>query len=779
MEPSPISACRTGNDAEHVLQQMNLREKVGILSGSGMWESGGVQRLGIQPLRMTDGPHGARGLSTCGDNDAVLVPCEIALASTFNDALIEEVGVLLGEECLRRGANILLGPCLNLHRFPVSGRHFECFSEDPYLAGRAAVAYVRGVQSKGAIACAKHFVCNDQETNRGTSNSVVDERTLREVYLAPFEAAVTEGGVQALMCGYNRVNGDYCTEHPYILQSILREEWGFEGIVMSDWFGNQSTERSISAGLNVEMPGIEPLHYGGYLVEAVNRGHVSMDLVDERCRSVLRAHIRAHRQVMPEPFAEESLLQRAASEACVLLKNEEDVLPLQVGAIRKLAVIGPNAANTVMQGGGSSRVHARRSKSILSALLESLPDSIEVVHAKGCSWEYLPSQSMTMEVQGLITMGTCDASGQPLENMFSSFNDVALGVGSWLCTKEWFRVLFMPTLRTLGWRLSTPEEVEAKALAQDAYNPLSRSESFIRGPCSARDEQLIQEAERAARAADVCILVLGTHGFWELEGVDQPHNRLLGMQDFLVERCAAASRGPVIVVLNVGSPKQLPWLSKVDAVLLTHFGGQEMAAAVADLLLGIRSPCGRLPTTWPSSAGLEAFNECCASTQDTGSTRIDVVYREGLAFGYRGVKGIDPLFPFGHGLSFTEFKYDSFSIRQVSSCSSVEGPQLEIKMTIRNVGRRAGVEVAQLYIAEALPTTHAKLEPSLQGYRRTALLEPDQVEKVTFLVRGRSLGGHFSVLKGAWQLPSVGTVLEVRIGSSCKLLHFVEDVVLT
>lgn len=749
--------------ARKVLSQLTLEEKVSLLSGISMWESGGIPRLGIPPLRVTDGPHGARGLSLHGDVGVLLAPCSLAMGATFNDALVEEVGTVLGAETVRRGADVLLGPCLNLQRFPNSGRHFECFSEDPYLASRMGAAYVRGVQ-KHAVACAKHFVCNDQETDRGTVNSVVDERTLREVYLAPFHAAV-EAGCGAMMCGYNRLNGTYCTENSWLLQQVLRDEWGYKGLVMSDWFGNQSTLPSLRAGLNVEMPGLEPRHFGGYLAEGVRAGRVPPELLDERCMPVLRALLRPNRgnrsRVDGESAQEtrkkdEAVMIKASQEACVLLRNEESTLPMDVSRLKKVAIIGPNASKTVIQGGGSSRVHPKAAPSILEVLRSELTTAgVEVVHAQGCEWETLPRHMMNLEVNGLMSMGTCDASGQPITSLVlptsAQFNDIALWLGSWLVSKEWFRILLMPALRSCGWRNSTPAEAAARAPA--------RHPSLVRPPQpmgTAGDDALMKAAEKVAEEADACVVVVGTHGFWELEGVDQPHNRLLGRQDELVSRVVAKAKGPVIVVLNVGSPKELPWFDQVKAVLLAHFGGMGVASAVTNLLLGKTSPLGRLPTTWPKT-----LDEAAAVSATRGATRNapgDVPYAEGLRLGYRA-SGPEPLLPFGHGLSYTHFSFRDFQVKQTMPCGE-GGPRASASIVVRNDGQRAGAEVAQLYV-EADDGIRC-----LRGFRHTDSLEPGAEERVGFELGPRDLGARFDAATKLWKQPVAGIRLVVNIGAS-------------
>mmetsp|Transcript_42725 Transcript_42725/g.117949 ORF Transcript_42725/g.117949 Transcript_42725/m.117949 type:complete len:857 (+) Transcript_42725:124-2694(+) len=818
---------------EELLDKLQVEEKVALLSGSSMWECGGVRRLGLPTLRVTDGPHGARGACLHGQPDSLLSPCEVALGATFNVDVLREVGELLGEDCARKGCHVLLGPTLNLQRYPISGRHFECYSEDPYLSARLAVAWVKGLQ-RYVAACAKHFVGNDQETDRGTMNSVIDVATLREIYLAPFEAAVVEGEVESIMCGYNRLNGDYCTENAWLLEQVLRREWGFTGFVMSDWWGNRATTRSLQAGLNLEMPGVEPRFFGGYLSEAVQRGEVSPELLRNRCRPLVQAALRTSRAVgLPQESAarRRAVLGRAAAESLVLLRNEGGVLPLDVSHLRRVAVIGPNAASTVLQGGGSSRVRTRRCPSILTqvrAMLE--PRGVQVEHAPGCVWEWLPGEMITVDIEGLLSMGGGEADGQPSGwcswvSRSTTINDMFLGFSAMLSQKEWFRRSVMPLLHRCGLRLSTPEEAAARrspepteartnasggtcwlvwlsiaaaATAAAYYFGGARITACVAAvsfglfakPTLSRclrrhsEERMMWNAEQAASRADACILVLGTHGWWELEGVDQPHMRLLGRQDELVNRVAAAAGSrPVIAVLNVGSPKELPWLELVPGVIVAHFGGEEAANAVVDALVGVSCPAGRLPTTWPRrledvpavAAARAAARGSVPSNEGLPSGSLE--YCEGPFVGYRGYQPDapwarnvpKPLFPFGYGLSYTSFSYGPLTLKVTSKCvvrgdvvaeDTAHGPRAAASVTVTNVGSRAGADVPQLYVQTS------QRPRALCGFKKTASLAPGQEEVVTFELGPRELGERYDASRSAWCPPQRGDMLKFEVGTS-------------
>eukprot|EP00929_Paragymnodinium_shiwhaense_P119450 TRINITY_DN9134_c0_g1_i3.p1 TRINITY_DN9134_c0_g1~~TRINITY_DN9134_c0_g1_i3.p1 ORF type:complete len:842 (-),score=173.24 TRINITY_DN9134_c0_g1_i3:427-2952(-) len=828
MMHSPDTTAALEDEAETLLSRMTDAEKVQLLTGLDMWTAGGCARLNLPPLKMSDGPHGMRGCSLSGDPGAPLAPNEIALGATFDEQLIQETAEVIGEDAARRGLDVLLGPCVNMQRLPTFGRHFECFSEDPYLSSRAAVAYIRGVQ-KHVAACAKHFVCNDQETNRHTLNSVVDKRVLHEVYMRPFEAAVVDGDVESIMCGYNRINGAYCAENEDILQKVLRDSWGFKGWLVSDWYGNQSTTRALNAGLNIEMPGIEPRHYGGYLLAAVRDGSVPMAKLDERCRPVLRTMVRrvARQRARPSSTGGGQLLQRSevfrrtAAASMVLLKNERGVLPLKSEALRSVAVIGPHAATTTLQGGGSCRVRPKPCKSILKALEEALSPSVEVVHAVGCSTGR--SRRTTPEFEALKTFAGCDAAGSATSSMraFNKVQDLGLTVAAWFSNKEVLRRFLMPILRRAGLRQSDPAEVARKiALQRSRANadkgrkrwyavglgiaavvaaaavprswwarllPLAAASAACVGTlaslrvCARRRratlrEARIQQAEAAARAADACVLVLGSDGFWEAEGMDMTDMCLSEEQNELADRVLAvveATGKPAVVVVNVGSPKELPWSFKAPALLVAHYGGEEMGPAVADVLLGRVCPSGRLPTTWP-----RCLSDVPAAAQPGGDEMPgDAVYREGFLVGYRAFAsqrfpagGKMPAFAFGHGLSYTAFTYSELSVEVASEWQQCDGesskttkaPKGLVRATVKNTGKCAGSEVVQVYTCVGdRPESR-----SLCGFCKTASLAPGSEQVLMVSLDWRALGGWYDAAAERWRMPAAGTQVLVEVGAS-------------
>lgn len=413
-------------DIEHLLTQMSMPEKVSLLSGASMWETPAITRLGIPAFRVSDGPNGARGSQgfVGGDVTSAAFPVGIALAATWDPDRISEIGAALAEEAQDKGARLLLGPTVNIHRSPLNGRNFECFSEDPYLSARIAVGYIRGLQSQGVGATVKHFILNDSEFERNSISVEADERTLREIYLPPFYAAVREAGTWALMSSYNRIDGVYASENPAILRDILKEEWRFDGLVVSDWFGTPSTVGAINAGLDLEMPG-PPRWRGEKLVVAVESGEVSMATLDDSTRRLLRTMMRTgtfdqradQQGDLPETAPERGvdrpkhrqLIRRTGAESIVLLRNDRQLLPLNAASLQKIAVIGPNARTAQIMGGGSAQVNAHYAISPWEALQNRLGERVELAFAQGATnHKRLPAVPGELLRQGVYTLAFYD-----------------------------------------------------------------------------------------------------------------------------------------------------------------------------------------------------------------------------------------------------------------------------------------------------------------------------------------------------------------------------------
>jgi beta-glucosidase len=720
----------TEPDLEAALARLDLETKVRLLSGQDMWRLPAIPEIGLANLVMSDGPVGVRGVGWAPDAPSVALPSPTALAATWDPDLAAVAGRLLGQECRRKGVHVLLAPTVNLHRSPLGGRHFECYSEDPVLAGAIGVGYIRGLQEVGVGCCVKHYVANDSETERFTVDVRVSERALRELYLAPFLDAV-EAGAWSVMAAYNGVNGAPMTENAPLLIDVLKNEWGFDGPVISDWTAARSTAPTANGGLDVVMPSIgDP--WGDALVSAVGAGHVAEGVVDDKVRRVLRlaARVGALGERAPATGPEldgAAVAHEIAARSFVLARNGGGVLPLDASRLRRVAVLGALADDARIQGGGSAQVTPVHVISPLAGLTAALPDT-EVRYAVGA--DPRPKLPAARGLQWTpITATLRDAGGEALYTADLDtasvrwMGDLPAGVDASALDSIELAATFTPAvggthhLAVIGFGLFTLT-VDGKELfdgplfdeSDDAsttfLSPVERrfpldlkagsavpvvltrkvfegTGGFVNAtlghaaPTRSPDEML-GAAAAAAADADVAVVVVGTTEEVESEGFDRTTLALPGRQDDLVRRVAAANPRTVVVV-NAGSPVLLPWVDEVAAVLLTWFPGQEAGAALADVLLGVREPGGRLPTTWPRRA-----EDCPVLSTTPAGGRLP--YDEELAIGYRGWTAA-PLFPFGHGAGYTTWSYESLSV--ADGVASV---------VVRNTGDRPGREVVQVYV---------------------------------------------------------------------------------
>jgi beta-glucosidase len=679
---------------------------------------------GLRRLVTSDGPAGVRGERWDEREPSANVPSPTALAATWDEERIERLGRLLAAECRAKGIDVLLAPTVNLHRTPAGGRHFECLSEDPLLTARIGAAYVRGLQAAGVGATVKHFVANDSETERFTLDARVDERTLRELYLAPFEEIVRDAAPWAVMAAYNGVNGHTMTESP-MLQDILRDEWGFDGVVMSDWFAARSTEAAGNAGLDLAMPGPDAPWAGG-LVDAVRAGRVPEAAVDEKVLRLLRlaARVGALEGVdpavpPPEAWSEDQIaaeLRSTAAAGFVLARNEGHVLPLDRAELRKVAVLGPNAAVARTLGGGSATVFPPYTVSAVDGLRDALGPDVELVTAPGVRIHTKTPLARDVDVE--VTFLAADGSVLGSERRTGGFyfwsdrpdaaavelsgrvraataGEHVLGIagfGRFRMTvdgDEAFDVVVTPRPdadpaealhapeHVVPVTLEAGQEVEVRLRHEPADPGLLAFQLKLERPYLTDDEE-IERAVALAAESDVALVVVGTTEEVESEGFDRDSLALPGRQDELVRRVVAANPRTVVVV-NSGSPVLLPWADEVPAVLLVWFPGQEFGNALADVLLGAAEPGGRLPTTWPAS------EEGLPATQPTGGV---LPYDEGLFIGYRAHDrdGREPRLAFGHGLGYTDWEY-----------LGAEAEGSTVRVRLRNDGTRPGREVVQVY----------------------------------------------------------------------------------
>ena len=836
---------------EELLGQMTIEEKVSMLAGSAMWYTTPIERLGIPAIKVTDGPNGARGGgSFAGGLTSACFPVGIALASTWNTELVERVGQALGEEAKTKGAHILLAPTVNIHRSPLNGRNFECYSEDPYLSARMAVAFVRGVQSQNVGTAIKHYVCNDSEFERNTISSEVDERALREIYLPPFKAAVQEAHPWSVMASYNQVNGTFASENPYTLTDILREEWGFEGLVMSDWFGTKSTAASVNAGLDLEMPG-PPVWRGEKLLRAFQAGEVDEATIDESVRRLLGVIVKAGAFEDPADRPERAvdkaehraLARQAAAEGMVLLKNEGNVLPLSTDKIKSLAIIGPNARAARIMGGGSSHVNPHYAVTPFDGIANRVGDAVKVGFEVGCtntstglsaSHKLLPliqpawltpaggqaGNGLTVEF-----FNSLDLSGAPVKTMLAETTELAwlgefepevnatefsLRLTGQLTAPEAGRYTFglssagLSRLYVNGqevidhWTEQRPGESSVTSTGLSASGSGSAGPIFEMNMAAGQTcdlkveyskqsavplaslrlsclppmaEDAIARAAALAAASDVALVFVGLSDEWESEGFDRPDMELVGDQAALIEKVAAANANTV-VVLNTGSPITMNWLDKVAAVVQAWYPGQECGHAIADVLFGDVNPSGRLSQTFPRR--LEDNPAYINYPGENGR----VHYGEGIFVGYRyyDKKKIEPLFPFGYGLSYTTFAYrnlrlsasDTSTLRlgsgQAGLSARVDADEgLRVSVDVQNTGGHAGQEVVQLYVRD-LESSLMRPEKELRAFAKVSL-EPGQTRTVTLTLNRESLACYDD---GEQQWVAEAGEFEVLVGRSSR-----------
>jgi beta-glucosidase len=783
-----------------LLAAMTIAEKVSLLAGASMWTTPPIERLGIPAIKVTDGPNGARGGGgfVGGSVTSACFPVAISLASTWNPALVERIGAELAEEAKSKGARLLLAPTVNIHRSPLNGRNFECYSEDPYLSGRIAVAYITGLQANGIGATVKHYVCNDSEFERNTISSEVDERTMREIYLPPFEAAIREAGSWAIMSAYNKINGVYASENHTTLIDILKEEWGFDGIVMSDWFGTRSTVEAAEHGLDLEMPG-PPIWRGEKLLAAVEAGQVSMAAIDESVRRMLTIIERSGAFESPEIPEERSndspeqraLLRAAAAEGMVLLKNERNVLPLNPEKLGVIAVIGPNARTAQIMGGGSAQVNANYSVSPFDGIQVALGDQVELRYAIGCTnHKQMPSLDSRMltssagEGMAISYFNNLELAGEPVHHARGGaeivwLGHVAPGIESTNFSAR-FEATFTPTesglhnlsLTSAGrTRLFIDDQLTidnwTSQTRGDSYFGTGSSEVVARVPLQSGQayqlrleysasgtsllgglrlgylppitDESINEAAELAAGADVAVVFVGLNGDWESEGHDRADMELVGRQNELVAKVAAANPNTV-VVLQTGSPITMPWLDQVAAVVQAWFPGQECGNAISDVLRGVVNPSGKLTQTFPMRL---ADNPAYINYPgENGRVR----YGEGIFVGYRYYekKQVAPLFPFGFGLSYTTFAYSNFAL---NTSSIAPGEEIVATIDITNTGERAGAEVVQLYVRDPQARV-ARPEKELKRFAKVQL-NPGETRTVTFSL-GQAELAFWDDLKHQW-----------------------------
>lgn len=686
---------------EDLLQRMTPQEKASMLGGAGWMESQAIARLGIPAIKMADGPAGVRNwtgssaitMEAKAEVTATAFPAGIALASSWDVDLTGQVGRAIAQEVKALGREMILGPTVNINRTPLWGRDFEGYGEDPYLTARLAVAYVRGVQREGVIPAVKHFAANNQEFERHRIDEKVDVRTLQEIYFPAFKAAIQEAGAWAVMSAYNKVNGEWCAENPFLLTETLHRRWGFNGFVISDWGSTYSTAGTINAGMNLEMPGGEPMRAwlaraqarkegrgAGWLaadkvLAAVAAGEVTQAAVDDSVRRILRAIFAAglfdapHRGGGKVDTPEQRALARtAATEGIVLLKNASGLLPLGSSEIHSVAVIGPSAATARTGGGGSSYVRSSYAITALDGIKEAAGPQVRIDYALGAAMQ-----------------------GEDAEH-------------------------------------ETPEAAA----------------------------ELRKAAVALAGKADAAIVVVGNWRKLEAESFDRPSMDLPAHQDELIAAVTAANPRTVVVVIAGAPVTMTRWIDRVPAVVYAWYGGQEAGHAIGDILFGRQNPSGRTPVTFP-----KRWEDATAYGNYPGEN-LHVTYAEGIYVGYRGFekRGVEPLFPFGYGLSYTKFDYSDLA---VTPARAAPGQPVQVSLTVRNSGSRPGAEIVQLYLHDVKSSVDRPAK-ELKGFRRVELA-PGQSQSVTMTLDRAALS-FFSTERDDW-VAEPGA-FEVLVGASSQ-----------
>jgi len=748
-----MSGVATGvrGDESGLVARLTLEQKVRLLTGADSWALNGESSVGLRPITMSDGPAGVRGTHFDRANPSTLLPCPVALAATWDEELVQRITSELGREARAKGVDVLLGPTVNIVRTPLSGRGFECFSEDPLLTARIAVAYVRGVQDAGVAATAKHYVANDSETDRRTYDARITETVLRELYLPPFEACVAEADVFLVMAAYNSVNGATMTANATLLNDLLKSEWGFAGVVVSDWSATTSTVPSALAGLDIVMPGPKG-PWGDKLVAAVRSGAVPESAVDDKVARLLVLARRigglngapgangAGAALTPHGLVDPVLLREVTTRSFVMLSNDRGLLPLRAAKVRKLALIGPNAVDPQTQGGGSVRVLPAVQTDLAKSLAKSLGAATNVSVHQGCLTSFTvaaPAEGTLVDpVSGKpgVRIEIRDDEGQvvhdaPFPSSVATWWDGlpdavhlpgsevtmraryrpavdgrhlvgAAGVGRLRISVDGSPVAEAATdlPHDIVEALSRPPEVRVPVELQAGhevevridYRPEARFVTLRLGiALLTEDDALIEEAARAAAESDVAVVVVGSAEGTESEGYDRDSLALPGRQDELVSRVAAANPSTIVVV-NSGMAVLMPWAGQVAAVIQAWLPGQAFGDALADVLLGVMEPGGRLPISLPRT---EADSPVLLAHPEAGK----LVYAEGLLVGYRGFDraGTEPLFAFGHGLGYTEWSYESVT---PASAAIGAAEDLDVTVSVRNTGTRTGREIVQLYL---------------------------------------------------------------------------------
>ena len=742
----------------------------------------GIPRLGLPPLKMADGPLGVRNYGP-----ATAMAGGIALAATWNPSLAERMGTELGRDARAKGVHFLLGPGVNIYRAPMNGRNFEYFGEDPFLASRIAVGYIKGVQSQGVSATVKHYMGNNSEFDRHNTDSIIDERTMREIYLPVFEAAVKEANVGAIMDSYNLTNGAHLSQHGYLNTDVAKNEWGFRGIMMSDWFATYDAVAAANGGLDLEMPSGAFMNRET-LLPAIQQGKVSVATIDDKVRRILRTAIRfgwldrdqTDRSIPRYNQQGRTVALETARESMVLLKNERSLLPLDKARIKSIAIIGPDAYPAVPVGGGSGRVEPFVATGFLQGLGNYLGTAAQVYYSRG-----IPSLGEMAQATNFFThaidgrpglnaeyFDNKDLKGTPTIKRIDQHLNFRAGTsadfpaatlssrwtGYYLPSESgsydvfvastgedggYYRLYLDDKLIFDDWSTSRAAVGQARVSLDAKPHKILLEQHGRSGWLGTRMQFGIvrhgslvsQEARNLAANADVVVVAAGFDPETESEGADRTF-QLPPAQDELVEAMTAVNKNTILVITSGGNVDMTGWLDRVPALIEAWYPGQEGGTALAEVLFGEVNPSGRLPVTferrWEDNPVSNSYYP------PAGTNKVE--YKEGVFVGYRGYEknGTKPQFPFGYGLSYTNFSYSNLSVQQgITKGGSPEIWWAEVSFDISNTGRLAGSEVAQVYVGDS----HSKIPrplKELQGFAKLEL-KPGEKKRVKVMLNQRAL----------------------------------------
>lgn len=815
---------------EQLLSAMSLPEKCALLAGETAMTTAGNPRLDVPSIALTDSPHGVRkssgDLSNTEGQLCTTFATGSASGATWDTDLVERVAAALGAEARGKDAQVLLGPTMNIIRTPLGGRTFESFSEDPHHLGRMAEAYVRGLQAMGVGACPKHFCCNNQEQERFRNNSVVDERTLMEIYLPAFEHVVRSAGPWSIMCAYNRLNGQYMAQNRPVLREMLKDQWGFDGVVVSDWGACHATAESVEGGLDLEMPGPGFYYDPMLLADQVENYQLDERWIDDAARRVLRLVLRTTAPKEDKDYrstvnskAHQQLAREQAQQAIVLLKNTPGVLPLDTAGLGKLAILGPNAEPTFHSGGGSSCAKPPYVVSVLQGLKDRLGQAVEITHHRGCDhYHYmrppLPTDWVTSEQDSqpgfqaeyfrnghlhgrphrreTIDAVNCwwsrpraPGDGGPFSARFSATLRVPRSGQYYLGADHTCHLRLLLDQECIldhhvdvespgGYNAVTSTRVQLEAerdydLVLEFRNPTAQMFPHCklmaaRIPSTDEADEAIAAAAVAAGQADAAVVVVGgMDNVYETEGKDRPSLSLPGRQDELI-RAVAEANDKTIVVLNTGSAVAMPWVDDVAAIVQGWYGGLEVGSAIASVLTGEVNPSGKLPMTFP-----RRIEDTPAFGLTPGAR--DVHYGEGIFCGYRwyDARNIEPLFAFGHGLSYTTFAYSDLQHPEVLKA----GEAFDVSVTVTNTGDVAGSEVVQLYLGPLQPRLTRPVR-ELKGFFKVPLA-PGQSRRVRFELQPRDLAcwdgdtGLWRIDTGNVEVAAAASSRDIRLTSTMQV----------